>query len=203
MSTLSCSIIEIILHGVAPIALRTPISLVRSFTAIIMMLLTPTIPAIRVPIPMTQMNTRIFPSMSMMRTYSIVLFHTLTASSSSGSKLYFLARRCLMSFAIFSLSSTVAPPVLTQITLSLSCPLNARCAVLTGMYIRSLSPRPGSVKVPITLKGIPSTFTYFPTGSSFSNNASCTGFPITHTFRYEVISLSLMNLPETTVQFSM
>ena len=42
--------------GLAPIAFRIPISLVRSFTTISMMLLTPTIPAIKVPIPMIQIN---------------------------------------------------------------------------------------------------------------------------------------------------
>ena len=42
--------------GVAPIALRIPISLVRSFTTISMMLLTPTMPANKVPIPTIQRN---------------------------------------------------------------------------------------------------------------------------------------------------
>ena len=37
--------------GVAPMALRMPISMVRSFTTTIMMLLTPMAPASRVPIP--------------------------------------------------------------------------------------------------------------------------------------------------------
>ncbi len=48
-------------QGVAPSALRIPISFVRSFTAIIMMLETPTTPASRVPTPMTQTKSRIPP----------------------------------------------------------------------------------------------------------------------------------------------
>src|SRR5213075_3532651 len=44
-------------NGVAPSALRMPISLVRSFTVMIMMLLMPTMPAINVPRPTNQMNT--------------------------------------------------------------------------------------------------------------------------------------------------
>ncbi len=46
-----------ILNGVAPSALRMPISRVRSFTVMIMMLLMPTMPAISVPRPTNQMNT--------------------------------------------------------------------------------------------------------------------------------------------------
>ena len=45
-------------HGVAPSALRMPISLVRSLTAIIMMFETPTTPASSVPMPITQTNAR-------------------------------------------------------------------------------------------------------------------------------------------------
>ena len=43
-------------QGVAPSALRMPISFVRSFTAIIMMFETPTTPARSVPTPITQTN---------------------------------------------------------------------------------------------------------------------------------------------------
>ena len=43
-------------HGVAPSALRIPISFVRSLTAIIMMFETPTTPARSVPMPITQTN---------------------------------------------------------------------------------------------------------------------------------------------------
>ena len=46
-----------ILNGVAPSALRMPISRVRSFTVMIMMLLMPTMPAVSVPRPTNQMNT--------------------------------------------------------------------------------------------------------------------------------------------------
>ena len=44
--------------GVAPSALRIPISRVRSFTDMSMMLLMPTIPAIIVPIPIIQIKMR-------------------------------------------------------------------------------------------------------------------------------------------------
>ena len=49
----------ITLPGVAPKALRIPISLVRSFTTMSMMLLTPMIPAMMVPMPMIQMKVLI------------------------------------------------------------------------------------------------------------------------------------------------
>ena len=45
--------------GFAPIAFRMPNSRVRSRTVINMMLLTPTIPAIKVPIPTIQMKSKI------------------------------------------------------------------------------------------------------------------------------------------------
>ena len=52
-------------QGVAPRALRMPISLVRSFTAISMILLMPTMPAKIVPMPITQMKIRMFLNRSM------------------------------------------------------------------------------------------------------------------------------------------
>jgi hypothetical protein len=45
--------------GVAPSALRMPISSVRSCTEMIMMLLTPTMPANSVPLPTIQTKVRI------------------------------------------------------------------------------------------------------------------------------------------------
>ena len=56
MTTDSCMIRPTMDAGVAPRALRMPISLVRSLTTIIMMLLTPTIPAMTVKMPMMAMN---------------------------------------------------------------------------------------------------------------------------------------------------
>ena len=48
---LSAIICERIMQGVAPMARRIPISMVRSFTVTIMMLLTPMAPASSVPMP--------------------------------------------------------------------------------------------------------------------------------------------------------
>ena len=59
MSKLSATIMRTMADGVAPIALRMPISCVRSLTEISMMLETPTMPARSVPIPTSQMNARI------------------------------------------------------------------------------------------------------------------------------------------------
>ena len=53
---LSEMICERIILGVAPMARRMPISVVRSFTVTIMMLETPMAPARRVPIPTSQMR---------------------------------------------------------------------------------------------------------------------------------------------------
>ena len=50
-STLSATIWDSIMRGVAPMARRMPISDVRSFTVTIMMLDTPTEPASNVPMP--------------------------------------------------------------------------------------------------------------------------------------------------------
>ena len=49
-------ICDSIILGVAPMARRIPISMVRSFTVTIMMLLTPIAPANRVPMPTNQMR---------------------------------------------------------------------------------------------------------------------------------------------------
>ena len=53
---LSQMICERIIFGVAPMALRIPISVVRSRTVTIMMFETPMIPASRVPIPISQIR---------------------------------------------------------------------------------------------------------------------------------------------------
>ena len=58
-NTASWMIMNTIEVGVAPSALRTPISLVRSLTAIIMMFDTPTTPAASVPRPITITNVEI------------------------------------------------------------------------------------------------------------------------------------------------
>ncbi len=56
-NTASCTTIATIERGVAPSALRTPISFVRSLTAIILMFDTPTTPAASVPAPISDTNT--------------------------------------------------------------------------------------------------------------------------------------------------
>ena len=57
MNSDSCMIIMTMDRGVAPSALRSPISRVRSLTTISMMLPTPTAPAKIVPIATIQLNT--------------------------------------------------------------------------------------------------------------------------------------------------
>ncbi len=62
--------------GVAPMAFRMPISRVRSFTDTSMMLLTPTIPAMRVRIPM-MVTRKVMPSkIFIVSTYSDCALYT-------------------------------------------------------------------------------------------------------------------------------
>jgi len=74
------------LAGVAPKALRMPISRVRSFTTMSMMLLTPTMPAMSEPMPTNQRKAVIpLKMLLMVPTFSTLLF-THSARSSVGSK---------------------------------------------------------------------------------------------------------------------
>jgi hypothetical protein len=73
--------------GVAPSALRMPISRVRSFTTISMMLPMPTMPAIRLPMPTNQMKAEMPPKMLLKVLTFSTLFSSQSARSSVGSKL--------------------------------------------------------------------------------------------------------------------
>jgi hypothetical protein len=71
---------------VAPSALRTPISRVRSRTATSMMFITPMPPSASVMMPTTQKKSRIVPIMRPNISDSSDVSQTLNASRSSGSK---------------------------------------------------------------------------------------------------------------------
>ena len=96
--------------GLAPNALRMPNSRVRSRTVISMMLLTPTIPAINVPIPIIQIN-KVIPFIILFHIKnSFAMFHIPIAFLSVGSNWWRRAihSRKLSSKASFS-SSVVTP----------------------------------------------------------------------------------------------
>ena len=83
-NTASCVIIAMIDSGVAPSALRTPISLVRSLTAIIMMFDTPTTPAASVPRPMITTKNEMIQNSFENRSNCSTLSWTRAACGSSG-----------------------------------------------------------------------------------------------------------------------
>ena len=120
--------------GVAPSAFRIPISLVRSFTRINIILLTPTIPAIKVPIPMIQTNILMAWKIFIVRIYSVSMLKEPIALVSFGSKLCLSAIFCLTFSVIASASSVVLTIfVVTAKVCTRSAPLKIRCAVVTGM----------------------------------------------------------------------
>ena len=84
MTTLSVMMSFMMLHGVAPIALRMPNSWVRSLTVMSMMLLTPTMPLSRVKSPMIHRAVwMMFMPLAICR-LCVKRFHIQMALSSSG-----------------------------------------------------------------------------------------------------------------------
>ena len=94
--TLSEMICESIIFGVAPMARRMPISVVRSLTVTIMMLLTPMAPASNVPMPTSQMRklTPLKRLSSIWKSTSVL--NTITPFSSVGSTEWARATMALM-----------------------------------------------------------------------------------------------------------
>ena len=103
-------------HGVAPSALRMPISFVRSFTAIIMMFETPTTPASNVPMPITHTKMRMPPMRFTKRWNSTTAFEIEHRALRPRGRSR-VARRCGPAgpSTIASLSATVASPIVSMI----------------------------------------------------------------------------------------
>ena len=105
-TTLSAIICERMFDGVAPMARRIPISVVRSFTVTIMMLLTPMAPARSVPMP-TSMMRKFTPENRLSSIPNITSeLNTLMAFSSVGSIWCAFA----MTRRIFDVMSLIATP---------------------------------------------------------------------------------------------
>ena len=109
--TLSEIICERIVFGVAPMARRMPISVVRSFTVTIMMLLTPIAPASKVPIPTIQMRklTPLKRLSSIWKRTSVL--NTISPFSSVGSMECALATTSLMRWVMLLITTPCLPVV--------------------------------------------------------------------------------------------
>ena len=108
---LSEMICERIILGVAPMARRMPISVVRSFTVTIMMLETPMAPARRVPMPTSQMRklTPLNRLSSIWKRTSVL--NTIMPFSSVGSMLWALATVSLIRWAMLLITTPGLPVV--------------------------------------------------------------------------------------------
>ena len=121
--------------GVAPMARRIPISVVRSFTVTIMMLLTPMAPARSVPMP-TSMMRKFTPENRLSSIPNITSeLNTLMAFSSVGSIWCAFA----MTRRIFDVMSLIATPrfAVTAMRCTVSPLLYACCIIESGTDIDS------------------------------------------------------------------
>ena len=153
-----------ILHGLAPIALRTPNSRVRSRTEINMILLTPTIPLSRVKMPTIHKDVRIIDTPWFICIFDVKRFHIQTASSSSGAASWLRFTLALYCFSKASFSSSVFKPLKVKtIWSALSQRPYMMRKVLNGIYADSDIDVSSSLLIPTIRKEKLPTFTSLPT----------------------------------------
>ena len=103
-------------RGFAPNALRIPISLVRSLTVILMILLTPTTPEINIAMPMTQIKMLIVLNILRVSNELIISLSIHTPRLSSGEKSWMAAIFRFNSVLKASLSSFVFRPLVVKVS---------------------------------------------------------------------------------------